>query len=414
MKKQFYSLDEIAQILQVSYMTVYRWVRAGKLKAYQVEKQYRVNSKDLSVFIERGEKVNLTPISNSLSRFIGSGMMDYSYIESREFPVNLSLGINPLGHSPLVTNAFKDLDLNLSAYSQVVAVDLRKKLGETYGFRSDEVLIGAGVSELIHVCFLTFLNPNDVVLLPEVSFPAFEFLAYLTHGVPRFIDSNSSFDLDYHELSNTVSPRTKLVILCNPNNPTGMKLDTSKVERIIKNNKSTVFIIDEANIDFGGDSLLHLTKKYQNLLVLRSFSKGFGLAGLRVGMVFGSKDLIYAIQRRQTPFMVNAVGQKLAEVALDDLGFLKKSKKYVQTERKFLEKELKLLGYEFVHSDANYLLVNIGKKFKNSRDFIRQINKHQANAVDGDDFRGLGGKYIRLSPRLHHENEKFIEVLKTL
>jgi len=204
------------------------------------------------------------------------------------------------------------------------------------------------------------------------------------------------------------------VVLCNPNNPTGKQLDLKKSEKIIKDHPKVIFLVDEANIDFGGNSLIDLTKKHTNLLVFRSFSKGFGLAGLRIGFVVGNKDLIYALQRRQTPFSVNVFAQKFAEISLSDPDFLEKTRNYAQTERKYLEVELTKLGYTFVPSDSNYLLVDISNKFKSSKDFIKAINNNNANAVNGDDFRGLSGKHIRLSPRLHNINKKFVEVLTTL
>lgn len=183
---------------------------------------------------------------------------------------------------------------------------------------------------------------------------------------------------------------------------------------MISKNPNIVFLIDEANIDFGGISLLPFVHKYTNILVFRSFSKGFGLAGLRVGFVFGAEKLIYAMQRRQTPFMVNVFGQELSQIALDDLEFLKVTKDYCITERKFIETELTKLGFEFIDSDSNYLLVNISSKFKDSKSFIYELNKKDANAVDGNDFKGLEGKYIRLSPRKHEINSKFIQIVREI
>ena len=409
-----YSPQDVARILNVAYMTVYRWIQSGELKAYQIQKQYRINPTDLTIFVEKGTGRKLENISSSLSRFIGSGMMDYAYMESRHFPIDLSLGVNPLGCSPLVTDYYKNKNILFTNYSEVVSTSLRRKIGNRYGFKQNEILLGAGVSDLLHLCYVSYINPGEDIVIPETTFPSFEFLAILSHGNPKFVPLAQDFDLDYHELHEAITPSCKLVVLCNPNNPTGRQIDLKKTISIIKKHPKVIFLIDEANIDFGGISFINYVKKYPNLLVFRSFSKGFGLAGLRIGFVAGNKDLVYALQRRQTPFSVNVFAQKFAEASLDDMEFLKKTGDYARKERKYLEVELTKLGYKFTVSDSNYLMVDISGKFKSSKDFISTLNKHNANAVNGDDFRGLNGKYIRLSPRLHETNKKFIEILSAV
>lgn len=414
MQKHYYSLEEVAKVLNLSYMTIYRWAHSGKLKAFQVGRKYRVSSLDLKEFIDSGEKIDLKSVSKSLSKFIGSGMMDYAYIESRKFNTDLSLGVNPLGCSSKVLDYYSKKVINFTNYSEVTSQALQKKISDVYGFSQEEILIGAGASDLLQLCFTTFIDPDEEVIIPELTFPAFEFLAILTHANPIFIPTNSDFDLDYSVIPKLIVGKSKLVVLCNPNNPTGIQLNIEKIEELIAKNPKLIFVIDEANIDFGGKSFIFLVNKYKNLVILRSFSKGFGLAGLRVGFALGNKDLIYAMRRRQTPFSVSVFAQKLAEVSLEDMDFLQETKAYVQAERKYLKHKLKDLGYQCEKSDSNYLLVDISNKFSNSSSFLRAINKKDANAVNGDDFRGLEGKYIRLSPRTHEVNEKFVKILEEL
>lgn len=414
MKSAFYTLEDVARILDVVYMTAYRWARSGKLKAYKVGKQYRVQSEDLKKFIEGNQVRDLGPANRSLTTFIGSGLMDYAYMESRHFPIDLGLGVNPLGCSPLVSRAVGKLNIDLAAYSQVSSEALRAKLAKTYRLKSNQLLLDAGVSGLLHLCFLTFLNPGDRVVMPLTTFPALEMIALLTHGSTVFVPLAHNYDVDYDRLAKSCTRQTKLVVLCNPNNPTGKQLDLRKLGAIIRRSPKTVFVIDEANIEFGGNSALDMVKKLKNLIVLRSFSKGFGLAGLRIGFAVGHTDLLYALQRRQTPFSVNSVAQHLAAVALDDLTFIKKSRQFIQGERKYLEKGLKKLGFSFVPSDSNYLLVDISSSLLSSQQFVAALNERGANAIDGDDFQGLSGMYIRLSPRTRDVNEKFLAVLEEM
>jgi histidinol-phosphate aminotransferase len=209
--------------------------------------------------------MNISPISNSLTKFIGSGMMDYAYMENRKYEIDLSLGVNPLGCSQKVIRYFRDKNINFSNYSEVASETLRNKIGNIYGFNKEEIILGAGVSELLHFCFLTFMNPGEKVLIPEISFPAFEYLAILTHGIPKFIPFNSTFDLEYDKIPNLIKEFTKIVVLCNPNNPTGKTINAEKIIKIIKSFPDAVFLADEANIDFGGISLLPWAKQLKTL-----------------------------------------------------------------------------------------------------------------------------------------------------
>ncbi len=136
------------------------------------------------------------------------------------------------------------------------------------------------------------------------------------------------------------------------------------------------------------------------------------MAGLRVGYLISHPDSIYALQRRQTPFMTNVVGQVVASRALDFPKFLVRSRQYCQTQRQWLELELIKLGFSYIASESNYLLVDVASVGLRSKDLIARLNNQGANAIDGRDFRGLGDAYIRLSPRDKKTNRKFIEILK--
>lgn len=412
MSETYFTLEHVAQILQVSYLTVYRWVRAGKLPASKVGRQYRISQSNFAAFMDQDKPRSIGSASQVLHHFIGSGMMDYSYIEGRHFAIDLTLGINPLGTPFDVRKYLSRVKIDYSQYSSVTAVELRKKLAQFHQVKPSQILVGAGASELLHLVFLTFLNPGETVLIPEVSFPAFEMLAVLVHANVVLVPLTQLFDIDLDSIGNQISAETKLVVLCNPNNPTGRGLDHQRTAELITNHPQTKFLIDEANIDFGGTSFVNDLARLSNLIIARSFSKGFGLAGLRVGYLMSHPDAIYALQRRQTPFMTNVVGQVVAARALDFPKFLEKSRQYCQVQRLWLEIELKKLGFSFVASESNYLLVDVTSVDLRSKELIAKLNHYGANAIDGRDFRGLGNRYIRLSPRGTKTNQKFIAILK--
>ena len=412
MSETYFSLEHISQVLQVSYLTVYRWVRSGALPASKVGRQYRVSQSNFAAFMDQDKPRSIGSASQVVHRFIGSGLMDYSYIEGRQFPIDLTLGINPLGAPFDVKKHLSKVKIDYSQYSSVTAVELRNKLALLHHVKPNQILVGAGASELLHLVFLTFLNPGETVLIPETSFPAFEMLALLVHANVLLVPLTHSFDIDLVSIDNQISAHTKLVVLCNPNNPTGKGLDYQRTLALITTHHQTKFLIDEANIDFGGTSFVNDLARMSNVIIARSFSKGFGLAGLRVGYLISHSDAIYALQRRQTPFMTNVVGQVVATRALDYPQFLEKSRLYCQKQRRWLEQALQELGFKTVPSDSNYLLVNVEHTGFSSKSLIAKLNALGANAIDGRDFRGLGNAYIRLSPRDEKTNRKFIEILK--
>lgn len=369
---------------------------------------------DFEYLLNNTKIIDQSDISLSLSNFIRSGLVDYAYLEDQSFPIDLSIGINPIGCPKSVNKYLKTKHIDLTSYSEVTAISLRNKIARYNGLNEGEVHVGPGISDLLHVILLTFVDPGDEVLLPEISFPAYEILVLLVRGLPRFIPFTKNMDMDYSRLAQQITPKTKLVILCNPNNPTGKAMDREKIIKVIKKRPNTIFMVDEANIDFGGESLMPYAGKLPNLLVLRSFSKGFGLAGLRIGYVAGPQEKVLAIERRQTPFSTTVLGQKIAELVLGDEKFLERSKAYCHKQRVYLEQELTKLGYTFLSSASNYLLVNVSGKFPDSKTFISMINKYGANALDGSVFRSLGGDYVRISPRSHKINKEFIKIVKAL
>ncbi|MCD6010509.1 MAG: histidinol-phosphate aminotransferase [Flavipsychrobacter sp.] len=369
---------------------------------------------DFEYLLNNTKIIDQSGISLSLSNFIRSGLVDYAYLEDQSFPIDLSIGINPIGCPKSVRKYLKTREIDLTSYSEVTAINLRNKIAKFNGLNDGEVHVGPGISDLLHVTLLTFIDPGDEVLLPEISFPAYEILALLVRGVPKFIPFSKKMDMDYSQVAKSISPKTKVVVLCNPNNPTGKAMDVKKITKVIKDHPSVVFMIDEANIDFGGESLMKYAGKLPNLLILRSFSKGFGLAGLRIGYVAGPQEKVLAIERRQTPFSTTVISQKLAELVIGDKEFLEKSKAYCDKQRKYLERELTKMGYTFIPSDSNYLLVNVADKFPDSKTFINAINQFGANALDGGVFRSLNNDFVRISPRSHKLNKEFIKIVKSL
>jgi histidinol-phosphate/aromatic aminotransferase/cobyric acid decarboxylase-like protein len=204
-----------------------------------------------------------------------------------------------------------------------------------------------------------------------------------------------------------------LVFLCNPNNPTGRLLNKKSILNLVKRTQAFV-IVDEANIEFGGSSVIREIKRLKNLIVLRTFSKGFGLAGLRIGFCGANPDIIKVLKTMNQPFPVSSLALKAAAIALEDEEFIKKTRVFMATERDFLTRDLRKSGFEVIDSQANNLLVKVTPNFRSSNDFVNRLSKKGVSVVNGTSFKGLGQEFVRISPRSRKINLRFLEVLNNM
>lgn len=407
------SLQEAADMLHVNPMTLRRWDESGRLVAVRLgnrgDRKYRLSD------IEELIKGKRQFASDTLKSFLDSGLMFYAYEEEKNFKYKFTLPENPLGYSPKVKAALGHIDeMSLSHYPHVTGQNLLSKISKTYGVAQENILVGAGALDLESLVFLTVVNNSDRIIIPEVSFPATEFIALLSEAEISFASMKPDLDVDFDAVEDLIDNKTRAIILSNPNNPTGKNLDRKKTLTLAEKYPQILFVIDEANIEYSDNSMLDDAKYHKNVVILRTFSKGYGLAGLRVGYLVGDKDLVYLLKRRQTPFTTNAVGLYAAGYALDDQEHVKKTREFVTTEcqriaRVFIDK-----GFRVVTSDSNYLLVDVSPLYESSKKFIAVLNKHDISVVDGASFRGLEGAYVRICPRSREDNDYLISVIEKL
>ena len=219
------------------------------------------------------------------------------------------------------------------------------------------------------------------------------------------------FQIDLQALKNRASKNTKLIIVCNPNNPTGKSLKPVMLLDFIKSVKPIPVLVDEANIEFGGKSIIRTVKRNINLLVLRTFSKAYGLAGLRIGFLAGPNNLITRLKQFSQPFPLNSFVEQAAITALEDQDFLEKTKNFMTEEREFLTSELRKRNFTVFESEANNLLVKVNSIFSSATRFVQFLNKNEVSVVNGKSFRGLGDSFIRISPRRRKTNRLFLKTI---
>jgi len=336
------------------------------------------------------------------------------YAFTEKCKIDLSLSENPLGFSPSVFKVLQKELLSINNYPDPTCKELRKILANKFNISIDRIAIGNGSEQLIDLISRIALSPNNEAIIPKLTFPLFEKGVILAGGKPILSKMADDLSIDFEQIQQDITQATKLIFLCNPNNPTGKILDKEQLLRFIKSVRPIKVVVDEANVEFGGESVVENAKDFDNLIVLKTFSKAFGLAGLRIGIVFASQDLINTLNKIQQPFPVNTLSQKCAIAALKDDEFIRRSKIFMESQRRFLTKQLRKRGFGVVESGANNLLIKVDNLFGSSANFTKLLRENNVSVVDGNNFKGLNNKFIRISPRQIKINKEFLSVIDKL
>lgn len=277
--------------------------------------------------------------------------------------VKLASNENPLGPSPRAVAALRrELDA-LHLYPDGAAFRLREKLARVHGVAMDEVLVGNGSNELLDLLVRTFATPERHVVFADPAFVVYKISA-LSQGVPFTAVPLRNLTHDLEAMAAAVTPRTRLVFVANPNNPTGTHVGRAAVERFLRTVPPEVIVVmDEAYLEYADaadypDSL-RLRQLRERLVVLRTFSKIYGLAGLRVGYGIGPRQLVDYMNRVRAPFNVSSLGQIAAIEALDDVEHVRTSRELNAAQRTRVTTELTRLGLEVAPSQANFVLVDV-------------------------------------------------------
>ncbi len=335
----------------------------------------------------------------------------FALAERRDGVVRMMSNENPYRPSARVLEAIMQAAMDSNFYPSR-GRELRSKLGEREGVDGDHVLLGAGSAELIDLAIRTFVAPGEEVLLNVPTFSMYEARTRTVGGIPVMVPLSADGDLDVAGGIGAITERTKLIFLCSPNNPTGNVIDESKVRRLLRLGLPTV--IDEAYYELSNDgaSLHHLVAEYPNALVLRTFSKAYGLAGLRVGYALGHPAHIRLLSRVKLPWNLSTLAIAAAIATLDDMAEQERRITALRSGRDFLEGELaKLPGLRVIPSEANFVLVDVARTALNDGDiveqmlaqgfFIRSLGSHRA-----------GGSVVRITVGDASQNRRCLRALR--
>jgi histidinol-phosphate aminotransferase len=297
-------------------------------------------------------------------------------------------------------------------YPDPNATELVSTLSRQLDVRGGALFVANGSESLIKTLPQVLVKPGDEVIIPKLTFPMFEIATLQVGGKVVISEMSEEFDIDLTDIQQKICSKTKLIFLCNPNNPTGKVLSKKSILNLVKQTQAFV-IVDEANIEFGGETVVKEVSKLRNLIVLRTFSKGFGLAGLRIGFCVASPEIIQVLKMVSQPFPVNSLALKAAQIALKDKDFMIKTKRFMDSERKFLASKLRGLELMVIESQANNLLVKVTPCFRSSNDFVNQLSNKGVSVVNGTAFKSLGREFVRISPRSRSINLLFLKLLKS-
>ncbi len=327
--------------------------------------------------------------------------------------IKLASNENLLGPSPKAVAAIRKELPSIHLYPEGPCTVLRKVLAEKFGISEKMVVISNGADNLILLIANAFVNEGDEVMMADPTFSVYTNVAQIMGGKPIKIKLKD-FTHDLESMLKKVNRKTKLIFVCNPNNPTGTTVSQAAFNHFLsKLPKGVIVVLDEAYGDFAEDAFypngLDYVKGRKQLIVLRTFSKVYGLAGLRIGYALGREDLVHCLYQVRDPFPVHRLAQVAAVAALNDEDHALRSIQLVYEGKRYLYKELDRMGLSYVPSQANFIFIDFEK---DSGEIFEDLLKEGLIIRPGKVW-GFP-TFARLTIGRMEDNRRFIKALKKI
>lgn len=364
-----------------------------------------------------GKKVGPRAVVGSIQPFC-PGIPDLTAEEicrelNRDEVVKLSFNESPYGPSPKAVSAMREGTARAHLYHDSEAKELRGKIAEHFGLTPDHVFIGNGGDEAIALLVNAFVSPGDEVIVPWPTFGQYGKATTIMDGVTVRVPIRAS-DLaaDLDAMIAAITPKTKIVFLCNPNNPTGVLIRANELRGFLARVPKDIMVgLDEAYAEFVTApeflSGATLTDEFPNVAVIRTFSKIYGLAGMRIGYTIAHPDVVAMAQRVRPLFNVNTLAQLGAVAALGDQEFVSGSAKRNAEERSNLSSAIQSLGWRVIPSETNFIFVDTGKDAQE----VASAAKTEGYIVRSGAPWGFP-TYIRISLGTSEQNSRMFNILK--
>ncbi|UCF96158.1 MAG: histidinol-phosphate transaminase [Spirochaetaceae bacterium] len=326
--------------------------------------------------------------------------------------IKLASNENAFGAAPSSVRSIRELADQIHVYPDSQSREIRFRLAEQLGVQAAEITTGNGADGVIYNLGMAVIDQGDEIIFPRITFPIYETISRVMRGIPVY-SQMSDLHIDLADISRNIGERTKLVFLCNPNNPTGDALPPEEVKAFLQSVPDHVLVVlDEAYIDFTeGESRLDSVGIFRdgmsNLFILRSFSKIYGLAGLRFGYGIGDADLVALINLIKPPFDVSILAEQAAIEALEDREFVHSTVEGCSEEKRYFYEQLDKLGLQYIRSHTNFILIDTGQDAQE----VFQALLLQGIIVRAATLYSLPN-HIRVTIGQHAQNERFFEALR--
>ena len=324
--------------------------------------------------------------------------------------IKLNTNENPFPPSPMVTKVIEEFESDrLRIYPDTDSTVLVNSLAKRYGVKPSNVFVGVGSDDVLSMAFMTFFNSDKPILFPDITYSFYDVWADV-YRIPYKtfpLDENFRINTDDYKCENGG------VIIPNPNAPTGVLENVEFFEEIVKANPDSVVIVDEAYIDFGGKSCIELCEKYENLLVVQTFSKSRSMAGMRIGFAIGSEKLIKYmndVKFSVNSYTMNPLSQYCGAAAVEDEEYFQKTVNEIIAVREYSKERLTALGFTFPDSYSNFIFAShkskpakeIFEALKERKIFVRYWNKERIN------------NHLRITIGTREQMDKMFEALEEI
>jgi len=342
------------------------------------------------------------------------GGIDYAELEALgiapEEVLDFSANLNPFGPPPGIKEAMSKSDI--ACYPDSRATNLRRFLADKLQVKVENILVGSGSTELIRLAALAYFGRGDLVLTIEPTYGEYQVACQISGAslVKQRLCAENGFQLNMEETIESIHRHSpKGIFIDNPNNPTGQYLSRTEFRKLLDASKDSLVVLDEAYITFMDNVWSSLDMiEGNNLLILRSMTKDYALAGLRLGYGVAGREIIATMCRLCPPWNVNAVAQQAGIMALEEEGYLKRCQAELREAKSYLVAELSRLGLSPVPSEANFFLVEVG----NAPEFRHNLLQRRILVRDCTSF-GLPG-YVRISPQTLPQCHRLVTAIEEM
>jgi len=330
------------------------------------------------------------------------------YFPDVHFRFDLSLTDNPLGASSRVVKVAIEQDVAAS-YPPQGYPELRLELSRKMHVNPNNIILGAGIDGLLSAIATAFLRPGDEVVMPRTTFPKIAHFAHYREARVSRIPMTADLRLDFARLHQEIGPDTRIIYLCNPNNPTGLVECACAIADYARCAPCLV-IVDEANVEFCSETCIPHLSALPNLLVLRTFSKAYGLASARVGYAVGAEDILDRIARSSPRFPISSLSAEMARMALADEGHVQDTRALVREQSAVLQGALRDRGFLVISADTNCFVSRVPPSVPSAKDLLSFCNGRGVSFVTGEPF-GLSPEWLRVAPRTYETNRALVAAI---